>query len=118
MEQLNIILKEMNDWVIIGSSFGGLMGVLFTLKYPLKVSKLILLAPFLSNSKLIPKNYSPVRIPVIIFHGKYDNVVSINRSRTQAEKLFTNLKYNVVSDDHSLHDTVKNLNWTTLVQNI
>jgi len=118
MEQLLPILKDKNKWIIIGSSFGGLMGVLFTLKYPIKVSKLILLAPFLSISNLIPKDYSSVSVPVIVFHGKYDNVVSITRSRAQAEKFFTNLEYNVVNDDHSLRDTVNILNWTTLIQNI
>jgi homoserine acetyltransferase len=116
MEQLLPILNEKNQWIIIGSSFGGLMGILFTLKYPLKVSKLILLAPFLSISSLIPKNYSQVTVPVIVFHGKYDNVVSINRSRSQVERFFTNLEYNVVDDDHSLQDTVKIIDWTKLIQ--
>ena len=117
MEQLIPILKEKKKWIIIGSSFGGLMGVLFTLKYSSKVSKLILLAPFLSIPNLIPKNYSLVKVPVIVFHGKYDTVVSINRSRSQAEKLFSSLKYNIVDDDHSLHDTVGTTNWSKLIQN-
>ncbi|MFX1308117.1 MAG: alpha/beta hydrolase [Promethearchaeota archaeon] len=118
MEQLIPILKDKTKWIIIGSSFGGLMGVLFTLKYPLKVSKLILLAPFLSISELIPKNFSPVNIPVIVFHGKNDNVVSINQSLSQAEILFKNLKYNIVDDDHSLHNTVEIIDWQKLIQNI
>ena len=115
MEQLIPILKEKNPWIIIGSSFGGLMGVLFTLKYPLKVSKLILLAPFLSISKLIPKYYSSIEVPVIVFHGKNDNVVSVNRSRSQAEKLFTNLKYfqhNLLNYDYVLNMFCTHVNHT------
>jgi len=116
MEQLYAILKKESSWIIIGSSFGGLMGALFICQNPEKVSKLILLAPYLSFPKLNPEIYSKVRVPVIIFHGKYDKIVSLNQSRARAEKIFTNLKYNIVDDDHSLHKTVLILNWKNLIK--
>ena len=34
MEQLIPILKNKTEWIIIGSSFGGLMGTIFTLNFP------------------------------------------------------------------------------------
>jgi len=115
MEQLIPILNDKEKWIVIGSSFGGLMGTLYTLKYPLKVSKLILLAPYLSNQELDPKKYTPVDVPVIVFHGNQDNIVPINLSRARAEKLFTNLVYNIVDDDHSLQKTVQALEWKKII---
>ena len=93
------------------------MATLFTLEHPSKVSKLILLAPYLSTIILDPKKYSPIDVPVIAFHGNYDEVVSINRSQTLAEKLFTKLTYNKVDDDHSLKKTVEALDWKNIIKN-
>lgn len=117
MEQLISILKEKTNWIIIGSSFGGLMATLFTLEYPSKVSKLILLAPYLSTPAIDPQKYSPVAIRVIVFHGKLDEVIPIKRARACAEKIFTNLIYNTVDDDHSLKKTVQALDWEEIIKN-
>lgn len=117
MQQLLQILKGKMHYIIIGSSFGGLMATLYTLKNPSKVLKLILLAPYLSYQGLIPKNSAPIKVPVTIFHGKLDNIVQLNRSKACAEKLFTNLLYNIVDDDHSLQKTVKTLDWEKLIKN-
>lgn len=118
MKQLYLILKNKHPWIIIGSSFGALMGALYTCQNPKNVSKLILLAPYLSTPELSPKMYSPVNVPVIVFHGKNDKVISIKLSRVCAEKLFTNLTYNIVDDDHFLHKTVKSLDWKKLIKTI
>ncbi len=115
MRQLNPILQNKKHWIIIASSFGGLMGTLFLLNFTFKVSKLILLAPFLSSEILDNKMYSPVNVPVIVFHGRHDKVVSLKLSRARAEKLFINLEYNIVDDDHSLHKTVQALEWKKII---
>jgi len=115
MAQLIPIMKDKANWSIIASSFGALLGTLFTLKNPSKVSKLILLAPYLSCQELDPNKYTPVDVPVIIFHGNQDRVVPINLSRVRAEKLFTNLVYNIVDDDHSLQKTVQALEWKKII---
>ncbi|MFN8411892.1 MAG: alpha/beta fold hydrolase [Anaerolineales bacterium] len=47
MQQLKPILGRKKNWIIIGSSFGGLMAAVFTCKHPSQVQKLILLAPAL-----------------------------------------------------------------------
>lgn len=114
MKQLISILNTKKKWIIIGSSFGGLMASLFTLNVPYKVNKLILLAPFLVSRKLKPVFYKPVDVPVIVFHGKNDKVVPYKPAQERAKKLFTNLEYNIVDDNHSLHKTVKSLNWEKL----
>ena len=116
MAQLYTILKEKEKWVLIGSSFGGLMGALYTCQFPNKVSRLILLAPVLSTPDLNPLKFQPIDIPVIVFHGKNDQVVPLKSSRSRAENLFTNLTYNVVDDDHMLHSTVSKINWPDLTR--
>ncbi|GAI01320.1 unnamed protein product, partial [marine sediment metagenome] len=60
---------------------------------------------------------SPVDNPVIVFHGKLDEVIPIKRSRARAEKIFTNLIYNTVDDDHSLKKTVQALDWEEIIKN-
>jgi len=115
MAQLTSILREKDLWVLIGSSFGGLMGALYTLQNPKKVKKLILLAPYLAPSVLDIEKYNPVDVPVIAYHGKNDEVVQLKTSREQAYKLFTNIEYNSTDDDHMLHETVKMLDWVYLI---
>jgi len=116
MTQLLLILKNKHPWIIIGSSFGGLMGTIYSCQNPERVLKLILLAPYLSTSELDPKKYSPIDIPVIVFHGMHDKIVSVKRSKKRAETLFTNLTYNIVNDNHYLHNTVKTINWQEIVR--
>ena len=70
MEALYPILGEEKDWTIVGSSFGGLMGAIFTCEYPDQVRKQVLLAPAL----MLPEFASyldrePVSVPTTIIHG-------------------------------------------------
>jgi len=115
MSELNSILNTKKKWVIIGSSFGGLMATLFTLNVPYKVIKLVLLAPFLVSRKLKPTLYNPVNIPVIVYHGRNDRIVPYKQAQERATKFFSNLEYHIVDDDHTLHKTVKTLNWNNLI---
>ena len=116
MAHLNSILKKKEAWIIIGSSFGGMMAALYSCQFPEKVERLILLAPALAVPYLDPNKFSPIDIPVIIYHGKHDKIISLKTNRSRAEKLFLNLKYNVVEDDHMLHSTVKSIDWKKLVK--
>lgn len=115
MRELTQILNEKKSWIIIGSSFGGLMGALFTCQFPEKIDLLILLAPALAVPELEPKGFLEIEVPVIVYHGKRDQVVSLRSSRARAIKLFKNLNYNIVDDDHMLHSTVKDLDWTKII---
>ncbi|MHA1720421.1 MAG: alpha/beta fold hydrolase [Promethearchaeota archaeon] len=124
MEQLNNILENENgtgngneeNWILIGSSFGGLMATIYMMENPDKVRKSILMAPALV-SPLIPKNLDlkEIDIPVIIFHGKKDEVVPLEPVRNFAEKYFKKLNYNLVDDDHRLHSTTKSIKWEKLI---
>ncbi|MFX1316063.1 MAG: alpha/beta fold hydrolase [Promethearchaeota archaeon] len=118
MKQLIEILEKKDSWTIIGSSFGGLMAVLYTCLHPSNVNRLILFAPFLATSELDPKNFSglPLPIPVTIYHARNDKIVSMKRSRARAEQLFSNITYYIIEDDnHKLQSTVKRINWKDLI---
>ena len=115
MGELESIMVKKSNWIIIGSSFGGLMGTLFVLQNPDKVRLLILLAPFLNSSLLQVEAYQPVEIPVIVYHGIRDNIILASKSKECAERLFSNLTYNLVEDDHQLHNTVSKINWYNLL---
>ena len=115
MRQLGTILKDKENWIIIGSSFGALMGATYTLKQPEKVKLLILLAPFFGVNLINPSKFHPIDVPIVVFHGKNDLTASIKKSKTILNILFSNLEYNIVDDDHYLHTTVKKINWIQLI---
>jgi pimeloyl-ACP methyl ester carboxylesterase len=110
------ILGDKKDWTIIGSSFGGLMGAIFTCEHPDRVRKQVLLAPAL----MLPEfatflDREPVSVPTTIVHGRQDTVVPLEEVRQIAEKVFSNLTYEIVDDDHRLHVATDTLDWKTLL---
>ena len=112
MAQLLPILGDEKDWTIIGSSFGGLMGAVFTCEHPSQVRKLVLLAPALLREPFGKYlNLQTVSIPTVIIHGNEDDVVPLEPVREVAQKLFTNLTYHVVNDGHRLHKAFEELDW-------
>jgi pimeloyl-ACP methyl ester carboxylesterase len=115
--QLRIILDKKEKWIIIGSSFGGLIGATYTFENPKKVKILILLAPFFGANLFNPKNFNSIDVPVKIFHGKKDFTAPIKDSKPISDQLFSNLEYIIVDDDHFLHKTVKEIKWRKLVEN-
>ncbi len=114
LEKLNKILESCEDWTVIGSSFGGLMGALYALKNPKKISLLILLAPLLIHPQLNSFKGS-IDIPVIVFHGINDDVVPLPSTKARAIEIFTNLNYIEVEDDHFLRPTTEKISWKDLV---
>jgi len=116
MDQLEPILAGKDNWTLIGSSFGGLMGTVYTCKHPAQIRKLILLAPALLREPFGSHlDLEPVSVPTIIIHGTLDNVVPLESVREIAQKLFTNLTYHIVEDDHRLQKTAQEMDWTTIL---
>jgi pimeloyl-ACP methyl ester carboxylesterase len=116
MAQLAPILADGPEWIIIGSSMGGLMGTLFTCQHPGQVSKLILLAPALTWPDFVENPPSPVSVPTVVYHGRRDTVVPIEPVRELAARVFANLAFCDVDDDHSLHKAVQVIDWSSLLQ--
>jgi len=116
MAQLEAILGDQTGWTIIGSSMGGLMAALFTTQAPGQVQKLVLLAPALTLPEFADHLPAPVLVPTIVVHGTRDELLPLETGRSLAEKVFTNLTYLVVDDDHRLHKTAEQMDWQTLLE--
>lgn len=115
MRMLYTILGNKKGWTIIGSSFGGLMGALFTCKQPGQVQKLVLLAPALILPDFANAKPSPVEVTTIVYHGSRDDLVPLGETRKLAEAVFRNLTYHVVDDDHGLYQTVHQIDWKAIL---
>jgi pimeloyl-ACP methyl ester carboxylesterase len=115
MRQLTSILAGDSPWTIIGSSFGGLMGALYTCRQPDRVRKLILLAPALVYPDFAASPPAPVAVPTLVYHGQQDTVIPVEPVRMLAEQVFLNLTFHLVDDDHRLTETVQALDWLGLV---
>ena len=116
MTQLYSILSDQTGWTLIGSSYGGLMGTIFTLEHATQVRKLILLAPALTLDPLASlPNPQLVSIPTHLIHGTLDTVVPLEPVRAVAQKLFTDLTIHIVEDDHRLGKSVHELDWETIL---
>ncbi len=116
MAQLEPILDTRPTWRIVGSSFGGLMGALYTCRNPHKVQRLVLLAPALPRPDFADHPPAPVAVPVTVYHGKSDTVVPLDATQALAEQVFTNLRFHVVDDDHMLRWTVQSIDWVALLE--
>ena len=115
ISKLNKILSDKTDLILVGSSFGGLMAAIYTCNNENKVKKLILLAPALNQREFKSYLEKRIDIPVIVFHGRNDNVVPVESVQKIARKIFTNITYNIVDDDHPLRETFKFFDWDELL---
>jgi pimeloyl-ACP methyl ester carboxylesterase len=116
MKILDSILREKTGWTIIGSSFGGLMGALFTCSNPGLVRKLVLLAPALVWPDFAQNPPGQVNVPTVIYHGRQDDLLPLETVRQLAQRAFTNLMFHAVDDDHRLLQTVQNIDWVSLLE--
>ncbi len=120
MRKLREVLKGNDEVIIVGSSYGGLMGTIFSMEEEERVKRLILLAPAInyldSAIKLLGIEKKRLNIPTYIYHGKRDDVIPLEEVRPVAEEIFTNLSFNMVDDDHYLHNTFRNIDWKSLLR--
>ncbi len=116
MRQLYPILGNESNWTLIGSSFGGLMAALFSTRHPAQVRKQILLAPALMLPEFAGSLPEPIDVPTIIIQGKQDTVVPAKANQPLAEKVFRNLDYRLVDDDHRLHKIAEQLDWKHIIE--
>ena len=115
MNQLHPILGNNDDWTIIGSSYGGLMGGVFTCKHPTQVRKLILLAPALMLPEFTKEHFPKIDVPTVLIHGSQDDVVFPEPVRAIAQGVFTNLNFITVEDGHRLHKAFEELKWEDIL---
>jgi pimeloyl-ACP methyl ester carboxylesterase len=101
--RLQIIERELTDhrrMVLVGSSFGGLMALLYAAKHPQRVAGLVLCAPAVHRPDLCePPDVTP-GFPVRVLHGRQDDVVPL--ASVQAYCQAQGLPLTLVDDDHRL----------------
>ncbi len=115
MEKLNDILSGKSDIRFVGSSFGGLMASLFAMEDETRVNKMVLLAPAINLIGLTTDRSKTISVPVWIYHGKDDQVIPLGEVESIADKIFLNLSFHAVDDDHLLHGTFKTIDWDKLL---
>lgn len=116
MARLAPILADQDGWAIVGSSLGGLMGALWACAHPAQVRRLVLMAPAINLPEFAAQPRPPLDVPVIIYHGSRDTVVPLAPVRAIAERVFRNLAFHVVDDDHRLHATAAALDWRDVLE--
>ncbi len=115
MNKLRGLLEGKENLRIVGSSFGGLMAALFAMENEPRVERLVLLAPAINLVAFTPSSGHTLRLPVWIYHGRNDEVISIDDVRRTARGTFSNLRFHEVEDDHSLHRTFQTMDWDALL---
>ena len=115
MAKLDALLADKDDMTLIGSSYGGLMAAVFACRNEKKIAKLILLAPALNHMPPEICRGLKLDFPVIVYHGNRDEVVPPGPVHDFARKIFTDLTYHLVQDDHALHQTFFTLAWDDLL---
>lgn len=90
------------------------MGAQLAIEHPMRVRRLLLLAPALNFPEYrIPEQKVEAETLVII--GKNDNVTPPDIVLPVAKATFSNLQISVVDDDHLLHNTYQSLDWKSLL---
>lgn len=116
MEQLEVRLSGLNNLVIVGSSYGGLMAAVYACCHPGDVLKLILLAPALHLKEFHPFLNFRLAVPTVLYHGTRDTVVPVEEVRKIASSVFLQLSYHLVEDDHPLNVVFPTLPWEDLLK--
>lgn len=116
MAKLEKGLAGMDNLILVGSSFGGLMAALFACGNRARVRRLVLLAPALGHADFTAGYREPLMIPVTLYHGLSDVVVPPGPTLLIARHLFGKLEDHLVDDDHSLHRIFPTLNWDALLE--
>ncbi|HBB17077.1 MAG TPA: alpha/beta hydrolase [Syntrophus sp. (in: bacteria)] len=116
MARLEQDLAGVNNLILVGSSYGGLMATLYACKNEARIRRLILLAPALGHADFSLHCKKPLELPVTLYHGRHDIVVPPGPTRRIAERLFRNLESHLVDDDHNLHLVFPTLDWDLLLE--
>lgn len=115
MESLYRLTEDQSGMIIVGSSFGGLMGAIYAMESEERVRRLILLAPAINLPEFQPFRDRILGLPVWVFHGFRDEVIPLEAVRPVAEACFTDLDFREVDDDHVLHNTFETIEWERLL---
>jgi pimeloyl-ACP methyl ester carboxylesterase len=114
MAMLDEVIADASSLIVVGSSFGGLMGAMLAAARPERVKRLIMLAPALNfPDYAVPPVPLPTSATLVI--GRDDLVTPPDLVIPAARASFADLTIELVDDDHLLHNTFTTLNWPALL---
>ena len=114
LDKLQALCTDQPQLTFIGSSYGGLMAVTYSLTCPEKIQALILMAPALNFENFQPPR-QPLTIPTLLIIGQKDTITPPDIVLPLAEATFTNLDIRLVDDDHMLHNTFEQIDWPSIL---
>jgi len=115
LDQFETLCEKDTSLMLIGSSFGGLMAVHFAKKHPVRVARLILLAPALNFLGYQPPTHK-LETETLLVIGEHDDVTPVDPVVALARDTFSRLAVEIVDDDHMLHDSFHSMDWQKLLQ--
>jgi pimeloyl-ACP methyl ester carboxylesterase len=112
--QLDEQVRGIQQLILVGSSFGGLMATCFAIRHPEKCRRLVLLAPALNFAgyQAPPEKIS---VPTLLVMGRHDTVCPPEMVLPRAEATFSNIEVRIEDDDHMLHTSFPALDWSNLL---
>lgn len=114
LAQLEEQVQGLEQLILVGSSFGGLMATCFALRYPQRCKRLVLLAPALNFGEYRPPA-KKITVPTLVIMGRHDTVCPPHLVLPQAEATFSHLELRIEDDDHMLHASFPVLDWPSLL---
>jgi pimeloyl-ACP methyl ester carboxylesterase len=114
LAQMEAHLAGFERLILIGSSFGGLMASCFALQYPTRCHRLVLLSPALNFGGYQAPTPS-IDVPVVLVTGQHDTVCPPELVIPLAQASFSTLRLYSKDDDHQLHSSFPQLNWSELL---
>jgi len=115
MSKLEEILTGKTGIIMIGSSLGGLMAGLYAFRNKGKMKRMILLAPALNLPEFDPYRNQTLSLPVYVFHGRNDELIPFQQIQEIAHRVFPDLTFTLLEDDHRLSSTFTSIDWPTLL---
>jgi len=115
MASLEVILAGMENIIIVGSSFGGLMATIYAMERQESVDRLVLLAPALNFPEFSQYKLKNIKVPTRVIIGNDDNVTPVQEVLPLARKIFVDLNYDEVDDGHMLAETFRNFDWQIML---
>lgn len=114
LDQLTEQVTGLDDLVLIGSSFGGLMAACFAARHPDRCRRLVLLAPALNFAGYRPPP-APLDVETVVVVGTRDTVCPPALVLPLARSTFCRLEVRLEADDHLLHRVFPRLDWHRLI---
>ena len=115
MTTLASMIRGQADLILVGSSFGGLMATIYSMANEADINRLVLLAPALNFPEFSNYPITRITVPTWMFIGSDDTVTPAKLVVPLAGKIFENLHYEEVADDHMLARTFRHFDWQGLL---